>query len=277
MMSKSSQPKQFEKLSAKDKDLTMFTITKLSLNEEGNLVFMALKLKRKVATELLTTYLPTVLLLLITYTTVFFDKDLFGDAIAVNLTIMLVMTTIFTSKIEELPPTSDMKMIDLWLIFCLVVPFTEVILRTMIESLTCVCCSDEETEKENKTFADHVRTANKGKRESSEEEAATVWVGTATKVAPKQVVENSIVSHFYFFPTHSIKAPSAIDKFPPPGWQKLCEGTKGLRQKVWTRTKIALDSNGSPDLLLSTLLTMWKEEGIRRRLWENVCRKANWQ
>ena len=23
-----------------------------------------------------------------------------------------------------------------------------------------------------------------------------------------------------------------------PGWQKLCEGTKGLRQKVWTRTKI---------------------------------------
>ena len=196
MMSKSSQPKQFEELSARDKDLTMFTITKLSLNEEGNLVFMALKLKRKVATELLTTYLPTVLLLLITYTTVFFDKDLFGDAIAVNLTIMLVMTTIFTSKIEELPPTSDMKMIDLWLIFCLVVPFTEVILRTMIESLTCVCCSDEETEKKSKTFADHARAANKGKRESSEEEAATAWVGTATKVAPKQVAENSIILLF---------------------------------------------------------------------------------
>ena len=192
MMSKSSQPKQFEQLSARDKDLTMFTITKLSLNEEGNLVFMALKLKRKVTTELLTTYLPTILLLLITYTTVFFDKDLFGDAIAVNLTIMLVMTTIFTSKIEELPPTSDMKMIDLWLIFCLVVPFTEVILRTMIESLTCVCCSDEETKKENKTIADHVRAANKGKRE-----AATVWVGTAAKVAPKQVVENSIILLFF--------------------------------------------------------------------------------
>ena len=191
-MSKSSQPKQFEELSARDKDLTMFTITKLSLNEEGNLVFMSLKLKRKVATELLTTYLPTVLLLLITYTTVFFDKDLFGDAIAVNLTIMLVMTTIFTSKIEELPPTSDMKMIDLWLIFCLVVPFTEVILRTVIESLTCVCCSDEETEKKSKTIADQVRAANKGKKDSS----ATAWVGTATKVAPKQVGENSIILLF---------------------------------------------------------------------------------
>ena len=103
------------------------------------MVYMALKLKRMVVTELVTTYLPTILLLLITFTTIFFDKDLFGDAIAVNLTIMLVMTTIFTSKIEELPPTSDMKMIDIWLIFCLVVPFLEVILRTAIESVNCTC------------------------------------------------------------------------------------------------------------------------------------------
>ena len=197
-MDKDKVKRKFSQMSFEDRDLTMFTVTNLTLTKKeiGNMAYMALKLKRKIATELLTTYLPTVLLLLITYTTVFFDKDLFGDAIAVNLTIMLVMTTIFTSKIEELPPTSDMKMIDLWLIFCLVVPFTEVILRTMIESLTCVCCSDEEKEKEKKTFADHVRAANKGKRESSEEEAATVWVGTATKVAPKQVVENSIILFF---------------------------------------------------------------------------------
>ena len=50
-------------------------------------------------------------------------------------TIMLVMTTIFTSKIEELPSTSDTKMIDIWLIGCLLVPFTEVVLRTMTEVL----------------------------------------------------------------------------------------------------------------------------------------------
>ena len=52
---------------------------------------------------------------------------------------MLVMTTIFTTKIQELPPTSDMKMIDIWLIFCLVVPFLEVILRTAIECNNCSC------------------------------------------------------------------------------------------------------------------------------------------
>merc|ERR1711944_171703 len=137
------------KLKDKDKDLTMFTITNLVLTKEGGMVHMALKLKRKVATELLTTYLRTILLLIITLVTIFFDKELFGDAIAVNLTIMLVMTTIFTSKIEELPPTSDMKMIDVWLIFCLVVPFLEVILKTSIECINCNCniCEPKEDAK----------------------------------------------------------------------------------------------------------------------------------
>ena len=151
MLDKLSRSKSFAGLNAEDKDLTMFTITNLTLalENEGNMVSMALKLKRKVSTELLTTYLPTILLLLITFTTIFFDKDLFGDAIAVNLTIMLVMTTIFTSKIEELPPTSDMKMIDIWLIFCLVVPFLEVVLRTAIECLNCECQICEPKEPKN--------------------------------------------------------------------------------------------------------------------------------
>ena len=105
-MNKDKIQRKFSQLSFEDRDLTMFTVTNLTLTKKeiGNMVYMALKLKRKIATELLTTYLPTILLLLITFTTIFFDKDLFGDVIAVNLTIMLVMTTIFTSKIEELPP-----------------------------------------------------------------------------------------------------------------------------------------------------------------------------
>ena len=109
MLDKKGKSKEFSKLLDLDRDLTMFTIQNLTLVNSGQQVVMAIVLKRKVATELLTTYLPTILLLLITFVTIFFDKDLFGDAIAVNLTIMLVMTTIFTSKIEELPPTSDMK------------------------------------------------------------------------------------------------------------------------------------------------------------------------
>ena len=167
----------FTGLDDSDKDLTMFTITNLVLTKEDDMVHMVLKLKRNVVTELLTTYLPTILLLLITLVTIFFDKDLFGDAIAVNLTIMLVMTTIFTSKIEELPPTSDMKMIDIWLIFCLVVPFAEVILRTSIE---CTNCSCEICEPKDANEA-------RAEREASSGEVTRVWVATGAKVAPQQV------------------------------------------------------------------------------------------
>jgi len=54
-------------------------------------------------------------------------------ALSVNLTTMLVMTTIFISKMESLPPTSDIRMIDIWLVFCQVVPFAEVLLLTARE------------------------------------------------------------------------------------------------------------------------------------------------
>ena len=98
MSNKLSEPKTFRELKNEDKDLTLFTISDLTLAKEGNknMVYMAMKLKRKVVTELVTTYLPTILLLLITFSTIFFDKDLFGDAIAVNLTIMPVSYTHLT-------------------------------------------------------------------------------------------------------------------------------------------------------------------------------------
>ena len=183
-MDKNTEAKKFSDLLPEDNDLTMFTIQNLNLVKRKELVIMTIVLKRKVAMELLTTYLPTILLLLITFVTIFFDKDLFGDAIAVNLTIMLVMTTIFTSKIEELPPTSDMKMIDIWLIFCLVVPFLEVILRTSIECMNCNChiCEPKDEKEEKKKGGNAIQGASSG-------EVTRVWVGTGAKVAPQQVAK----------------------------------------------------------------------------------------
>ena len=96
---------------------------------------MKMVLKRKIMSELLTTYFPTLLLTAITFATTFFKPFFFEAALSVNLTTMLVMTTIFISKMESLPLTSDIKMIDIWLIFCQLVPFSEVVLLTAIEYL----------------------------------------------------------------------------------------------------------------------------------------------
>ena len=116
-----------------DKDMTLFQLTNSSLkfrNEtdprEG--IWMTVVLKRKIMSEMMSTFLPSLLLLLITFATTFFKPFYFEAALTVNLTNMLVMTTIFISVMEKLPLTSYPKMIDYWLIFCQLVPFSEVIL-----------------------------------------------------------------------------------------------------------------------------------------------------
>ena len=63
------------------------------------------------------TNMLTLLLLVIMYDTTFFKPVYFETSLTVNLTIMLVLTTIFTCEIKELPPMSQTKMIDIWLIF----------------------------------------------------------------------------------------------------------------------------------------------------------------
>ena len=92
--------------------------------EEG--VCMTIVLRRKILSEMMGNYLPSVLLMMITFATTFFKPYFFEAALTVNLTNMLVMTTIFTSVMEKLPLTSYPKMIDFWLIFCQLVPFAEV-------------------------------------------------------------------------------------------------------------------------------------------------------
>ena len=108
-------------------EMTLYRLTNYSLDNDKEKVKMSISLKRKILSELLSTYLPSLLLLMITFATTFFKPTYFEAALTVNLTNMLVMTTIFTSMIEKLPLTSYVKMIDIWLIFCQLVPFTEVI------------------------------------------------------------------------------------------------------------------------------------------------------
>ena len=119
-------------------DLTLFHITNFTLgpanaSDPKQGVKMVTRMRRKVTTEMMTTYFPTILLMAITYATTFFKPIFFEASLTVNLTTMLVMTTIFISKMESLPPTSDIKMIDVWLILCQLVPFIEAVMLTAIE------------------------------------------------------------------------------------------------------------------------------------------------
>ena len=95
-MNKASKAKSFEELESDDKDLIMFTITDLWLNKNDQQVHMAISLKRKIQTEMLTTYLPTLLLLITTYATTFFKPIYFEASLTVNLTAKIQYTICLT-------------------------------------------------------------------------------------------------------------------------------------------------------------------------------------
>ena len=119
-------------------DMPIFQITDWNLGTKSfkkgkNGLRMVVVMKRKITSEMMTTYFPSLLLTAITFATTFFKPFFFEAALSVNLTTMLVMTTIFISKMESLPPTSDIKMIDIWLVLCQMVPFVEVVLLTAME------------------------------------------------------------------------------------------------------------------------------------------------
>merc|ERR1719225_2243433 len=82
---------------------------------------------------ILTIYLPTVLILTIVYATNFFKDFFFEAVVTVNLTSLLVLTTLFISVSDSLPKTAYVKLVDIWLIFAQLVPWIEVLLHTAMD------------------------------------------------------------------------------------------------------------------------------------------------
>jgi hypothetical protein len=63
----------------------------------------------------------------------FFKKKDLDFAIGLSLTIMLVMYTMYQSISQVLPATAYLKFIDVWLIFCLLVPFIVFIIQVFLK------------------------------------------------------------------------------------------------------------------------------------------------
>ena len=63
---------------------------------------MEIVFKRRLTNELLTTYLPSFLLVLMCYATSFFKPIYFEAAVTVNLSILLVTTTLFIRSLLTL-------------------------------------------------------------------------------------------------------------------------------------------------------------------------------
>lgn len=90
---------------------------------------------RRLLSTLMTIYLPTFLLCLVAFATSYFKRFFFEAIVTVNLTSLLVLTTLFISVSTSLSQTSYIKAVDVWLLFSLFIPFSEALLQTMLENL----------------------------------------------------------------------------------------------------------------------------------------------
>ena len=97
--------------------------TDFSESDNGSSVKVRILFRRKVSYHLSNTFAPTVSLLAIVEITLFFEESRLDMAVTLSLTVLLVIYTFYQSISAAIPQTAYLKLIDYWLIFCLLVPF----------------------------------------------------------------------------------------------------------------------------------------------------------
>ena len=108
-----------------------FNYTKSTLNE----ITVYVHLRRRITFHIFNTYLPSFCLMVIAVFTLFIDVSHFEATIMVTLTSMLVIYTLHQSISSNLPQTSYMKMIDVWLVTGMIVPFVIIAVLVILDRM----------------------------------------------------------------------------------------------------------------------------------------------
>jgi len=106
-----------------------------ALKEPMKSIEIKLRLRRLFSYHITNTYIPTKCLMIIAQLTLFIDPGHFEANIMVALTAMLVMYTLFQSVSANLPQTSYLKMIDVWLFCGLILPFFLICILVVLDAM----------------------------------------------------------------------------------------------------------------------------------------------
>ncbi|XP_068230942.1 uncharacterized protein [Palaemon carinicauda] len=113
-------------------EITMVNMTFIN-SSKGQKV--AMELRNLYGYYISNTYIPTTLLVIICYLTLFFDLSDFTDRIMVSLTSLLVLSSLFTQTSQSIPKTAYLKLIDLWFVTVIIFVFIIVLILVIIENL----------------------------------------------------------------------------------------------------------------------------------------------
>ena len=106
-----------------------------------NKINVALVLRRKFLSIFMVTYLPTILMNMINQATSYMTtEDKYSLIITVNITCMMVLASVYLSVSNSLPTTSDIKPVEVWLIFNLAYPFLTILVNVWLQVCTAGDC-----------------------------------------------------------------------------------------------------------------------------------------
>ncbi|XP_047739624.1 glycine receptor subunit alpha-2-like [Hyalella azteca] len=91
------------------------------------------KLEHLYTYEIMTIFVPTTLISMISFATFYYKWFDFQNRIMISLTTLLVQSTFFTQVSGELPKTSYMKLIDVWFLMSIIYSFCIITTHVIIE------------------------------------------------------------------------------------------------------------------------------------------------
>ncbi|XP_042876207.1 glutamate-gated chloride channel-like [Penaeus japonicus] len=94
-----------------------------------------IELTRRRKMIVMSVYVPTLMLLLIGYSTLFVKVSLMQVRLVVSLTTLLVLYTLFNNTSNALPVTDYVKMIDLWFFHCIFLLFFIILSHVFVDHL----------------------------------------------------------------------------------------------------------------------------------------------
>nr|XP_053647206.1 uncharacterized protein LOC128698820 [Cherax quadricarinatus] len=124
----------------KDMNLPRYLVSDLYTQISNNqtreaLIEVGYLLTRRFTLIVLSIYLPSVMLMVIGYTTLYVKVQMLDVRLVVSLTTLLVLYTFFNQTSTSLPQTAYVKMIDVWFFFCTSLLFVIIVIHVFVEKL----------------------------------------------------------------------------------------------------------------------------------------------
>ncbi|XP_063840450.1 uncharacterized protein LOC135089120 isoform X1 [Scylla paramamosain] len=117
--------------------LAMYTVKHVQrANATENSLRVEFELHRRQGVIMLSTFLPSGLLLLVSWATLFVKISELNVRAIMSLTTLLVLYTLFANMSRSLPATASIKLIDVWFFFIIFLLFTNIVVHICVRPTT---------------------------------------------------------------------------------------------------------------------------------------------